>query len=86
MTIARATNPKNGNQIFMLGLSRENINRLQQDKPIHIKKYTHGEGVPEGWDIVLFFGETEQEMQKMFVKHGMIGPETKVHIDPRLVS
>lgn len=83
MVIVRASNPKNGNQLFMLGLSRENLSRLQLDKPIHLKKETHGDGVPEGWEFVLFFGETEQDMQEMFVKSGMIGPDTKVHVDPR---
>lgn len=65
-------------EFLMLGLSRENINRLIAGKPIVVKKDTHGDGVPDGWEIVILFGETELE------KVGFVKPDTKVTIDPRL--
>jgi len=84
MIIARSKTKKA--QIIMLGLSRENINRMLDGKPVHVREETHGEGIPAGWEIVIFFGETEKEMHEMFIKGGMIGPETKMKIDPRLKS
>lgn len=68
----------------MLGLSRENIGRLKDGQPIHVRRATHGEGVPRGWEIVIVYGETEQAMHEDFKKHRLIGPDTKIHFDPRL--
>jgi len=85
MIIARSRTGT-GKELLILGLSRANIERMTSGKPVHVKEATHGEGIPDGWEIVIMFGETEQEMQKQFVEAGMIGPETKVNIDPRLAS
>ncbi len=66
-------------RICLLGLSAENIIRLQQDQPIRIDlgKY----GIPD-LDLLIWAGNTEEEMGDMIKE--LIGPETKVHIDPRL--
>jgi hypothetical protein len=82
MIIARGE--KGGHQMIMLGLSEENVRRLQGGKPIDIKRESHGDGVPEGWEIVIFVGETEQSMKKELESLGAIGPETKITVDPRL--
>jgi hypothetical protein len=82
MVIARASNDKN--EILFLGITRENIRRLQLDQPIRIRRSTHGDGIPEGWEIVIVFGETERSIHAEFEKSHLIGPETKIHIDPRL--
>lgn len=84
MIIARASRTGSEGEILFLGLSRENLRRLQEGQPIRIRRVSHGEGVPEGWEIVILFGETEKAMKSDFEKHGLIGPETKVHVDPRL--
>lgn len=85
MVIARATR-SNGGELLILGLSRMNLQRIIDGKPLHVRREVHGDGIPEGWEIVVFTGENEQAMQKMFVKEGLIGPDTKVNIDPRLTS
>ncbi len=83
MIIARAKR-QNGGEILMLGLSKQNLNRIEEGMPLHVRREVHGDGIPEGWEIVIFTGKTEQEMQKMFVEGGLIGPDTKINIDPRL--
>lgn len=65
--------------LVILGLSKENIRRLQQGKPI---------SVPAGGDlglnkqIVIFTGDSEQAMLNDL--RPLIGPESRVHVDPRL--
>lgn len=85
MIVAKFTTDE-GNRGLILGLSRENINRLVAGKPIHVTRKTHGPGIPEGWTIDIIFGETEMEMQQQFRDAGVIGPDTKVIVDPRLRS
>jgi hypothetical protein len=82
MVIARATADKD--ELLLLGLSRENVRRLTDGQPMHLKRETHGDGIPEGWEIVIVFGETEQALVAEFRRAEMISPETKIHKDPRL--
>jgi hypothetical protein len=82
MIIGRAKSE--GKEALLLGLSRENVRRLQAKQPIRLRRQTHGDGVPEGWEIVIFFGETELSMKEELEKLGAIGPDTKVHVDPNL--
>jgi hypothetical protein len=81
MIIARAT--REGREVLILGLSHQNLARIMAGQPLHIHKSVHP-GVPDGWEIVLISGETEEAMQKMFVDAGCIGPQTSVHVDERL--
>lgn len=46
-------------ELIVLGLSQENINRLQKDQPIHLDLKELG---IEGIRILLFAGETEDSM------------------------
>lgn len=82
MIIARTTIETT--QFILLGLSRVNIHRLMEGKPILLRRETHGAGVPEGWTIGITFGETELQMKKELEDAGLLGPETKIHVDPRL--
>ena len=82
MMIARTTTETA--EFILLGLSRENIDRLLNGKPIRLRRETHGEGVPEGWTIGIMFGETEMEMKRALEDAGVLGPETKIKVDPRL--
>lgn len=82
MMIGKAAN--NNEDILLLGITRANVEKLIAGNLIRISRATHGEGIPEGLTIVIFFGETEREMQKQFKASGLIGPETKVKIYPRL--
>ncbi len=76
-------NKDDGTEMLLLGLTRENVKRLVDRQPIHVRRATHGEGVPANWEIVLMFGETELAMQAELKAAGAIRPETKVHVDPR---
>lgn len=69
---------------LLLGLSRENINRLLAGEPIRLHASTHGEGIPKDWTISIVFGETELEMKKMLERAGLVAPGAKMHVDPRL--
>lgn len=79
-----ATNSKLGEQHLLLGLSRHNINKLIEGKPILISRKSHGDAVPDGMTIAIMFGETEADMEKELRQHGMIGLKTEVNIDPKL--
>jgi hypothetical protein len=47
--------------LLLLGLSRSNIDKLIAGYPIRLRKDTH-EGIPENWDLVILFGETEADL------------------------
>lgn len=65
---------RKGNAL-VFGLSENNIQRLKQDQPI---KFNLRElGLPE-LDIFIMYGTTEEEIQKDFLKHGIIGVNTEV--------
>lgn len=81
MMIARADN-EDGEMLLLLGLSNENLRRLVMGQPMNISRATHGDGIPEKWRIVIMYGKTEQDMQRDL--GDMIGPDTKIHRDPRL--
>lgn len=70
-------------QMLIVGLSKENIRRLQEGQPIVIRRGVHGEGVPKGWQITLLVGEPD-EIARQFKEAGMIKPDTKINRDPRL--
>jgi hypothetical protein len=55
--------------VLLLGLSAENITRLKQGMPIHIKK-------EDGWptEIIIVYGETEQAMVDQLGLNEMINP------------
>lgn len=83
MIIARAA-VKGEDEMLILGLSRENITRLTNGEPMRLRRESHGDGIPDGWEICIMFGETERDMAAQFEEHGLIGPETTIHRDPRL--
>lgn len=64
-------------KIIGLGLSAANISNLREGRPIHIM----GEemGIP-GQDILIFSGNTEQEMAETLKKHGLITDTTEIKI------
>lgn len=59
-----------GNMII-LGLSDENVKRLTNDQPI---KFNLKELGLSDYDVFIFNGKTEQEMQKMMKDAGLIHP------------
>lgn len=48
--------------LLFIGLSRDNIHRLHDDRPIHITQGHHGAVLPPDWEIVIVSGETEQSI------------------------
>ena len=47
-----------GKNILLLGLSRENVVRLKEGKPIHI----NGDELGFENDVILVYGETEEQI------------------------
>jgi hypothetical protein len=79
MLRARAT--IDGQPTLLLGLSFKNLDKFRAepgDTFIKIK----GEEMNIPFDILIFSGETEAKMAEMV----RIGPDTIVHIDPKLKS
>jgi hypothetical protein len=68
-----------GRPAIGLGLSAHNLKRLKAGQPIFIDGAS--EGLPFAGAILLFYGRTEHDMLEDLSRH--IGPDTKVHIDPR---
>lgn len=73
----------NGRRTVMLGLSFKNLDKFRAEPgdtfiPIDGKEM----GLP--FDILIFSGETEAHLQGM-IQHS-IGPDTIIHIDPKLKS
>jgi hypothetical protein len=82
MIIGRASDGKT--QMLLLGVSRENVNRLIKGQPILVKRETHGDGIPRGWQITIVFGETEEDIANDLRRAGMVSKDTKIYKDPRL--
>jgi len=68
-------------KIVGFGLTRDNVNRLIDGKPIHA--WLEEMGLPKT-DLLIFFGETEQAMAEELKKLGVITEETILHVDPKL--
>ncbi len=61
-----------GKDIILLGISRENILRLKEGKPIHVK----GDELGVSQDIFIMYGDTEMEIYNELKP--MMGAETRV--------
>ena len=72
-----------GRQLLLLGLSQGNIDRLVRDLPIKITPETHP-GIPDGWEIALIYGQTEQAIAEALRKGGALLPDAKILVDARL--
>lgn len=58
-----------------LGLSDGNLEKLREEKPIHI----NGEELGlDGVDILIFWGKTEKAIQKELIKLGLITNKTRI--------
>jgi hypothetical protein len=74
-----ATRP-DGRPLIGLGLSRANTERLLAGQPIAVE--LRELNLPWDGSIVLLAGETEESLGRDL--RSLIGPETEVHVDPRL--
>lgn len=59
---------------LMFGLSARNLQLLQQGKPIHFD--LRDLGLPSG-RVTIFYGATEEQMQRDLEKSGLIFSKTK---------
>ena len=82
MIIARGQDQETKKEFLLLGLTRENHERMMDGKPIRLTAESHGGGIPEGLTIVIFYGEKGDDLVNL-IKHA-IRPETKIYVDPRL--
>jgi hypothetical protein len=72
-----------GRKLLVLGLSYANLDEFRKHpRDTFIKVSGKETGLPV--DIMLFSGETEAAMAEMLGE--LIGPDTKVHVSPRLKS
>lgn len=60
-------NPETGKRLLLLGVERENINRLTAGKPI----FVNGEAMQIGFDVAVMFGETLADCYAEMEKHGL---------------
>lgn len=74
-----------GREALVLGLSYANLDRLRAEGfSGSIKIPAEDHGMP--FDIIITAEKTEAHMVEIFEEDGLIGPDTEVHIDPRLKS
>jgi hypothetical protein len=79
---ATATQP-NGRRLLMIGLSFGNLDKFRAEPgDTYIK--INGKDMNLPFDVLIFSGETEAHMQSKMA--GNIGPNTKIHVDPKLKS
>jgi hypothetical protein len=68
-------------QVLLLGLSEENVRRLQARQPILCRPATHG-GIPEGWELWIMYGDNEGALLAELKQVGMVGPDTELLTHP----
>ena len=71
---------RNGRTRLVLGIARENVNRMIEGKPIMVDP-AEMNVIVDG-PIMIYFGETIEDLRAEIAE--FIGPTTKVHTDPRL--
>ncbi len=59
-------------QVIILGLSSQNVERLLRRKPIVVRREVHGDGIPDGWKIVLCYGKTETSLVEELRQGGLL--------------
>lgn len=69
-----------GKRIIVLGLSRENVNRLTDGRPIYVTA-EHHPGFPEDISVAVVFGETEAAITVQL--QPLISEKTKIVGVPR---
>jgi hypothetical protein len=77
-------NSDDGKTRLLLGLSRENINRLISGMPMSLNQRKHGTVMPANLEIAIFFAEDEAAMKRILVAEGYINEKTEIRVDPRL--
>ena len=84
MLKAIATDPTTGRQLLMIGLSFGNLDKFRHGPGDSFIKIDGRDTGNLPMDIIIFSGETEAALAELV--EGMVGPATRVHVDPRLRS
>jgi hypothetical protein len=79
----KATATMNGRKTLVIGLSFGNLDKFRAEPGDTFIKID-GRPMELPIDVLIFSGSTEAHMTEM-MRHS-IGPDTKVHIDPKLKS
>jgi hypothetical protein len=74
---------KDGRTMLYLGLSFANLDRFRAE-PLDTFLRIDGKEMGLPIDVMLFSGKTEADMTEVMAAG--IGPDTKVHVDPKLKS
>jgi hypothetical protein len=82
MVIAGILNP---NKVLLIGLTERNIQLLKRGEPVRISAVAQpvSRHIIGNLEVVIFFGETKESIQKLFVEHSLIGKDTKVTDMPK---
>jgi hypothetical protein len=70
-----------------LGLTDENLRRMQDGKPVYVKlsEFGIGESHYAGQvELFIYHGTDEESLRRQLDEAGLITPETESRIDPRL--
>jgi len=74
--MVKASFTSEGKPFLLMGLTAENMRRLQKGQPIRVRLEDFG--VAMTGEMMIFFGETEDAIETDFRRMGLIGPDTKV--------
>jgi hypothetical protein len=72
-----------GRTVLMIGLSFGNLAKFKA-APLNTFIKIDGKAMDLPIDVLLFSGETEGEMGRFFADK--VGPDTEIHIDPKLAT
>lgn len=64
---------------LLLGLSAENVKRLQAGQPVRVSRESHGLAMPNRLVIAIVVGESEEAIGRDLRKAGLIGANTVVN-------
>jgi hypothetical protein len=81
--LIKATATLGDRKLLLIGLSFGNLDKFRAEPGDTFIKID-GKEMELPIDVLIFSGTTEADMQKMMAH--TIGPDTKVHIDPKLRS
>lgn len=81
--IVALADTKDGKKALLIGLSGMNLAKLSAGKPIVIASLKHEGCLPPGWEVVIFYGETEETIERDMRKAGVIDSETEMKHIPR---
>lgn len=82
MLLAQLSAKDSDEQILLLGLTRGNLNRLAAGQPMLLSPETHP-GIPQGWKVMILFGETEEALAAELMTSSSFTADTKVERIPR---